>query len=144
MGFKLMIKYIYSFKGYNSLEEAESAAADMKNIFDNNPNKYSSVKQLVGSEESGWIIPTEVLSDEEILNASTTGRYLVSNYASGNTNLGADYTTLQEALASARTEFAHHFEVNKIYKIEVGEGEQPTRTLLETLTPQSVDMSVYM
>lgn len=139
-----MIKYIYVSQSYDSLEAAESAAADMKGVLDNNPNRYCCVKQLVGSEESGWAIPSELLSDEGILNASNTGRYLISNYASGHTNLGADYNALQEAILHARKEFARHFQVNEIHKLEIEEGENPSRRLLETLTPQSVDMSVYV
>ena len=144
MGYLLMIKYGYAFKNYNSLEEAEAAAEDMKNVLDNQPTMFCNVKMLEGSEETGWDITPTLLDDTQILNANVSEKYMISNVISGNTSLGIDYTALQERISECKLEFGRHYEVNEIFKLDVSDDDPPKVTHLETLVPQTVDMSVYI
>jgi hypothetical protein len=58
--------YVFAQTTYNTLADAQAAAASKKDEFERNPTQYARVKLLGGNETDGWQVPAEDLTDAEI------------------------------------------------------------------------------
>lgn len=88
----MAIQYIYANEIYSSLEDAQAAVITKRDELDTTPTNYCTVKRLGGSLEDGWIIPTESLTDTEILalTAEDTDTYGVVSPFNGQATHGLD------------------------------------------------------
>ena len=71
----MAIKYSYGATAYNTREEAESGKIEQQARLQNNPTDFIVVKEVTGSQETGWQINPTTLTDSEILNLDTTKVY---------------------------------------------------------------------
>ena len=116
---------------YSSQEDANQKVLAVKQRLDNNPTDWVVVKKLGGSAESGWIIPTEALTDQEINNLSASHYYLVSAVISGDSSIGLSSVQANAKVLSHRKEYCDFYMVNTITEIKL-------------YAPTNVDMSGYV
>lgn len=121
-------KFIYANNTYNSEEELTAGLLKMKDIIENKPTNYMTVKEVTGSPEEGWVIPPEKLTDSQIMNLSGSGFYNVTSLITGETLTGVSASTVLEKLTEYKKYYIEHMRVNEVHKIFV---------------PTTVDMSIY-
>lgn len=124
-----MTYYIYANKRYETATDVEAAVTAMKQALDTQPTLYCHIKQLSGDAESGWIIPSYTLTDDQILNLSDTAYYSVYSQYSGENFMGI---TGQEALVKVE-------EYKKVYGARLRVNELHTVD-----APTNEDMSGYV
>ena len=93
--------YRYINGEYSNMAEVNAAAEAEKQRIDANPCDFVEVKLLSGSADSGWVIPQEKLTNEQVLaiTGTDTGFYQVNSIADGDTTVGLNAT---EALAEIK------------------------------------------
>lgn len=122
--------YYFNTK-YSSQEDANQKVLAVKQRLDNNPTDWVVVKKLGGSAESGWIIPTEGLTDQEINNLSASHYYLVSAVINGESSIGLSSVQANAKVLAHRKEYCDFYMVNTITEIKL-------------YAPTNVDMSGYV
>jgi len=122
--------YIYANNRYETLEEAESAVVSLKDILENKPSTYASIKRITGSHESGWKIPVEKLTDEEIKSSKDGFYKATSPYQSENYD-GLTADEMRQKVLEYRRIYANWINANVITEI----------TLIK---PSKEDMSGYL
>ena len=123
--------YFYSGQRYDTQSEVEAAVTALKTRLDNNPTDWVDVQLLSGSEESGWILPVDYLTDAEINAVSADNHYSVSAKVSGDSFVGLTGPETTAKVAELRTAYAVHLQANTIV--------QST-----TQAPTNEDMSGYV
>lgn len=124
-------KFYYNRKEFASLEDAEAEVVVVYNVLENNPTEWCIVKEITGSAETGWNIPTESLDDTQILNLDNTKTYSISSKISGDSHVGLNANDTQTKVSELKTMYAQYIRANAITKIE-------------EITPSSHDMSGYV
>ena len=124
-------KWYYFNTEYSSQEDANQKVLTVKQRLDNNPTDWVVVKKLEGSAESGWIVPTKGLTDQEINNLSASHYYLVSAVISGDSSIGLSSVQANEKVLSHRKEYCNFYMANSI-------------TEIKEYAPTNVDMSGYI
>lgn len=114
----MSVKFYYNHKEFASLEEAEAEVEVVHNILENLPTKWCQVKEVTGSAEEGWNIPTESLTDSQILNLDPTKTYSVSATLSGDNEVGLSSADAQAKITELRTKYANYKKANAIVKVE--------------------------
>jgi len=136
----MSIKYIYANNEYSTENEAQDAATALSVRMQNNPTDWITVKEITGSNETGWLINPTLLTDAQILNPDSNKSYnCFSNY-SGDNMIPVSATELTIKSNEYRKIYGQYFNVNTIYKIENDEVNNPTVVLI---TPKT-DMSSYV
>ena len=121
--------YQYAYESYNTKAEVEAAVVALKARLDNNPTDWVEVSLLSGSEEDGWIIPVEHLTDEEINSLDPSSYYSVSEIHGSNSFVGLTGTETTAKIAEFRRNYARFKMANII---------------TETYNPTNEDMSGYV
>jgi hypothetical protein len=109
-------KYQYKSVDYDTLEEAQQAATEFKNVLETQPTTYCSVKRLGGDAENGWVVPAVELTDEEILNMSD-GWYSIHSQLQGQTHMPLTAEQALEKVQLYKRLHAQFFFANKILTI---------------------------
>tara|TARA_R110002126_G_scaffold137460_1_gene281922 strand:+ start:117 stop:497 length:381 start_codon:yes stop_codon:yes gene_type:complete len=121
--------YLYKTEQYGSETDVDQAVMDFKLRLDNNPTDWATVKQLGGDAESGWIVPTESLTDAEINSLGVGQYYSISSVVGGGSELGLTATETTAKVAEYLTEYARYYGAN---------------TIIRHYAPTNVDMSGYV
>lgn len=123
-------KWYYNSVAYNTEAEANAAVTNIKSRLDNNPTDWVIVKQVTyNSEEEGWVVPSETLTDEEINNLSEDNNYNVNSIYSGTTYIGMTGADAILKISELRTEYARRINAN---------------TIMKYYAPTNEDMSIYV
>lgn len=130
--------YIYFGTEYGSISEANQAVLDQKNRLDNNPNDWCIIRSLGGSSASGWVVPMQVMTDEEINALSGSGSYSVSSIHSGHSDVGLTAAEATEKVAEHRSSYIEWAALDKMIHLNVGSEGQAI-----SFSVNSVDMSEY-
>tara|TARA_B000000532_G_C18867225_1_gene406782 strand:- start:78 stop:491 length:414 start_codon:yes stop_codon:yes gene_type:complete len=137
----MSIKYYYVSNEYNSENEAQDAATALSIRMQNNPTDWISVKEITGSNETGWVMNPKLLTDAEILTPDTTKTYTCFSPYSGENVIPVTATELQVKMDEYRKIYGQYWDVNAIRKTEYDENNEPTTSVLITPT---TDMSGYV
>lgn len=116
--------YYYGLKVYNDLPSVEAAVAEMLSALQGKPNTWCKVKRLSGDPINGFNVPTDALTDAEILNLSGDGWYSVAAEISGFNETGLTAAQALDAVNKLRTEYADYYRVNKYDIIEQADASQ--------------------
>ena len=131
--------YVYVRTEYPSLSEADQGVLDQKNRLNSNPNDWCIVQSLGGSLASGWVVPMEVMTDEEINALSGSGSYSVSSIHSGHADVGLTAAEATEKVAEHRSSYIEWATLDKMVHLIVGgEGQ------VIAFSVHNVDMSEYV
>tara|TARA_R110000765_G_scaffold352155_1_gene442059 strand:+ start:103 stop:483 length:381 start_codon:yes stop_codon:yes gene_type:complete len=122
-------KWYYNNTAYNTEAEVNQAVVDMKTRLDNNPSYWAIVKALTGSQEAGWLVPTESLTDAEINDLDQSGHYSISSVFGGGTEIGLPASDIPAKVAEYRVDCAQALRVDSI---------------TSRYNPTNEDMSGYM
>ena len=142
----MSIKYYYVGKEYNSEDEAQNAATALSVRMQNNPTDWIIVKEITGSNETGWLINPTLLSDEQILNPDSNKTYNCFSKYSGENVIPVSATELKIKSNEYRKIYGQFFKVNTILKQE-GDLESESNEIDVSepifITPNT-DMSEYV
>jgi len=123
-------EYGYGGNVYATQAEVDQAVIDLKNELDNQPTVYCRIKRVTGSEEDGWTVPEELLTDQEILSA-TDGFYSASSRYASENHMGLTASEMLSKVAE--------------YKILHGQHKLANTVLYYRKTaPTNEDMSGYV
>jgi hypothetical protein len=122
-------KWFYKNKTYETEAEVNQAVLDFKDRLDNSPTDWCIVKELTGSVEDGWVIPTTGLTDAQINTLDESKNYSIASIISGGNETGLPASQAAEKVAEYRTEYAQYMTANMINKV---------------YAPENVDMSAYI
>tara|TARA_B100000378_G_scaffold72490_2_gene55885 strand:- start:2188 stop:2616 length:429 start_codon:yes stop_codon:yes gene_type:complete len=142
----MSIKYYYVGKEYNSEDEAQNAATALSVRMQNNPTDWIIVKEITGSNETGWLINPTLLNDEQILNPDSNKTYNCFSKYSGENVIPVSATELKIKSNEYRKIYGQFFKVNTIIKQE-GDLESESNEIDVSepvfITPNT-DMSEYV
>ena len=142
----MSIKYYYVGKEYNSEDEAQNAATALSVRMQNNPTDWIIVKEITGSNQTGWLINPTLLSDEQILNPDSNKTYNCFSKYSGENVIPVSATELKIKSNEYRKIYGQFFKVNTILKQE-GDLESESNEIDVSepifITPNT-DMSEYV
>jgi hypothetical protein len=127
----MTIVYNYNRQSYDTVTEVEAAVTELKTRLDNNPTDWCTAKLLSGNAEDGWVVPSETLSDSDILNPVATSYYNLSAVFDGTTYTGISGIELTQRVNELRVSYANWIRANTITKIE-------------EYSPSNEDMSGYV
>jgi len=137
--------YAYIYKGvtYTTEAEAQDAAAQEKVLLENNPNNWIGVKEITGSDETGWVIHPTLLTDEQINNIDSTKTYLAYSVAGNDNVFPLTAAEVSEKSLEFRTHYAYNSNVNTILKIELDADDASRWKPVSTITA-TADLSSYL
>lgn len=101
----MAIKYSYGATAYDTREEAEAGKIEQQQRLQNNPTDFIVVKEITGSQETGWQINPTPLSDAEILNLDTTKTYTVHCPITGENVIPVTAAEVQQKMKEYKTAF---------------------------------------
>jgi archaellum component FlaG (FlaF/FlaG flagellin family) len=79
----MTINYIYFGELYNSEEDAQNRAAEVKAMLDNNPTNWVVVKEVIAQDDMTYqVLPTK-LTDDQINNIDNTKTYSIYSKSTG-------------------------------------------------------------
>jgi hypothetical protein len=133
-------EYFYINVKYGTEEEAQAAVIPFKFILDNEPTNWCHVKEITGSDASGWLVPVASLTDSEINNLDVAKTYLVCSNKSGLNEFPLNSSEATSAVLKCRTDYAILVGANNILKFNDG---TDTELGYENITP-NIDMSGYV
>lgn len=113
-----MESYYYNGGEYKTLAAAQAAADTMLVNLQTTPSVWCEVKRLQVAGDGSYIVPSETLADEEVLNLPD-GVYSVQSTLSGENILGVNTVSAIEAINRLRCEFAIHNDVSTITMVKV-------------------------
>lgn len=121
-----MKKYYYIGQEFDTLESANAAVLEHKTKLETCPCEFIHVKEITGSSEAGWKIPSNKLTDEQILaiDPSSDKHYSVASVHHGDSKVGL---TAAEAIAEIDRLMRKYGSWAKVDKITVNE-ETSTQT----------------
>lgn len=127
-----MKKYYYLGEEYDSLDAANVAASNHKTKMETQPSEFIKIKEVTGSDESGWTISSTTLTDNEILAIHSTSdkHYSVSSIHHGDNEIGL---TAAEAIA----------EIDRLMKKYGSWARVDIITLIEDLATET-DMTAFL
>tara|TARA_Y100000114_G_scaffold107555_1_gene100909 strand:- start:384 stop:797 length:414 start_codon:yes stop_codon:yes gene_type:complete len=137
----MSIKYNYAGNQYDSENEAQDAATALSVRMQNNPTDWIGVKEITGSNETGWLINSKLLTDAEILTPDENKTYTCFSPYSGENVIPVTATELKEKNNEYRKIYGQYWDANIIQKIECDDNGYPTSSVLITPT---TDMSGYV
>tara|TARA_R110000868_G_C10566008_1_gene737316 strand:+ start:190 stop:675 length:486 start_codon:yes stop_codon:yes gene_type:complete len=106
----------YAGKRYFSQAEVDAAVVSVKDILDNKPTTWCVVKKLTSiNGGANFYVPSETLSDAEIMSLEPEEIYKVSSEIFGENYDDLTATEATEAVKRERTRWAQAKEVNLIY-----------------------------
>lgn len=113
-------RYMFAEQEYNTLAEAQAAAAAKRDAFDNEYSVYARIKRLGGSEEAGWQVPVEDLTDSEIsvLEDDDANFYAIHSPFDGETTIGLTVPQLKAKIVEYKKAYATLLTANKIVVYE--------------------------
>ena len=135
----MAIVYHYKDGEYETEALAQAAVASEAARMENNPTDWMVVKEVTGSDASGWTITSATLTDSQIKNPDSTKTYLCYSEISGEHHMAISSTELTTQYTSMRTVYADYWNLNEITKIDDGTDPQT----ITTITP-TTDMSSYV
>ena len=135
----MTVIYFYNGTEYATEAEAQAVVPSLKTRMENNPTDWMEAKELVGSNESGWTITDDQLTDAEILSPDSTKTYSCYSQYDGQNYIGLTHTELTAKVDYLRRKYGDYCNAVKIVKID-------TDTTPETITEieTTVDMSNYI
>ena len=110
--------YFYQTSSFSTEQEAQDAVLAQKVRLDNNPTDWISVKLIAGSAETGWLIPPETLTDDEINNLNPDGVYAVSSIVGGDNAMPLSAEQVSQKSVAYRAEYAAQNHVAQIFKVD--------------------------
>lgn len=134
----MAIKYCYANNFYNTESEAQDAVVAMKLRLDNNPTDWMTVKEIVGSQEAGWQMNPNTLTDEQINNLDDTKTYMASSPITGENCMPLTASEVEAKVTEFRTAYADWRCAGHISKFD-----DETTEDAEKITPNE-DMSGYV
>lgn len=129
--------YCYCNTRYSTEAEAQSAADDLKVRMQNNPTDWMEAKELLGSNEGGWVITDSVLTDAEILSPDSSKTYSCYSQYDGENYIGLTSSELTSKVDFLRIKYGDFYSVATILKVD---DSTETFTEIDTTT----DMSNYV
>ena len=132
-------RYFYCKAIYSTEAEAQWAAVLQAARFENNPTDWILVKEISGSQESGWQINPTPLTDDQINNIDTSKTYLIASVVEGENIMPATSSEVTEKVLSYRCIYAAHIRANIILS-DLGATDLRDGEIIAT----NVDMSGYM
>lgn len=125
-------KYFWAGNTYDSMEEVTAAMLMTKNHIDTCPCDFVDVKLLSGSAETGWSIPQEKLTHEQVLAVTETDTnfYSVNSIADGDSTVGLTAAEMIAEVKRLTRKYGTRMQLNRV-------------AVIEELTPE-VDMSDYV
>tara|TARA_R110002050_G_scaffold63602_2_gene138943 strand:- start:560 stop:973 length:414 start_codon:yes stop_codon:yes gene_type:complete len=134
-------KWYYCKETFSTQEDVNQKVLDVKQRLDNNPTDWAIVKQLDGSDESGWVVPRAVLTDAEINNLNANNYYSCSSVVGSDTQIGISSAKTQAKVVEYRKEFCDYYQVNTVAQFTEVDG-----VITETTeyAPTNADMSGYV
>ena len=105
--------YVYNGETYNTEAEAQSAVADLKVRFDNNPTDYMVVQEITANG-SGWNMPLEELTDDEILSPDSSKTFSAYSKISGENSLPLTSAELNAKRTEYLAAYAEHCDCTNI------------------------------
>jgi hypothetical protein len=130
-------KYSYAQRLFDTKAEATANITTFKALLDSEPTRWMAAKEITGSEEDGWVMSSQTLTDAELLNPDTTKTYMCYSFENG-TNV---MPLTAAELATKRNEFRAAYAGVKKADIMI---EVDTDTWIETELSIDEDMSGYM
>tara|TARA_A100001035_G_C27777408_1_gene499778 strand:+ start:2240 stop:2650 length:411 start_codon:yes stop_codon:yes gene_type:complete len=136
----MSIKYYYANNEYNSESEAQNAVTALSVCLQNNPTNWIGAKVITGSNETGWLIDSTLLTDAEILTPDVSKTYTCHSKFTGENVIPVSAVELAAKCDEYRKPYAQYLKADLILKVEdTGDG-RPTVTPITTTT----DMSEYL
>ena len=135
----MTIKYVYGFQEYDSEADAQAAAAALAVRMENNPTDWMVVKEISGSNESGWLVSPVELTDSEIENLDATKMYLAYSIQGSNNDMPLTAAEVATKRIEYRAIYGQWKNANSMRKID-DSTEPPTETEIDINT----DMSGYV
>lgn len=135
----MAIVYYYKDGEYSSESLAQAAATSEANRMENNPTDWMVVKEVTGSDVSGWTVTSATLTDSEIKNPDSAKTYLSYSEITGNHHIGISSAELTTQYTAMRTAYANYWNLNEITKVD----DSTNPHTVTTITP-TTDMSNYM
>ena len=138
----MALTYVYQGSIFSTEQEAQDAVLAQKVRLDNNPTDWISVKLIAGSAESGWLIPPETLTDDEINNLNLDGVYAVSSIVGGDNAMPLSAEQVSQKSVTYRAGYVAHNRVAQLFKIDdsFAAGDEGYATVI----PTTEDMSGYL
>ena len=118
----MSVKYLYGVANYATKAEAETAKAAQEIRFQNNPTDWMTVKQITGSQESGWVVNPTPLTDSEILNLDDSKFYLVYSPVNGENLMPLTSSEVTEKVTEYKNVYKDHNFYNSILEIPILDG----------------------
>ena len=109
-------KWFYLGEEYDSESAVEAAVTDTKNRLENNPTDWVEVKQVEVTEAGSLLVPSKLMTDEEINNISDEGVYNVASVIDGHTFTGVTGAEAKELISDMRTRYAQWLRVDVLTK----------------------------
>ena len=132
-------RYFYCGAIYSTEAEAQSAAVLQAARFENNPTDWIVVKEISGSQEGGWQIIPNSLTDDQIKNIDPSKTYLLASVVEGENIMPATSSEVTAKVLSYRPIYAAHIRANIILS-DLGSTDLSDGAII----PTDVDMSGYM
>jgi hypothetical protein len=99
------IKYNYASLLYETREAAEAGKQNQDSRLENNPTDYIVIKEVTGSNESGWLVSPSTLTDSEIQNLDMGKTYSVYSPVTGENLLGMSAAEVQEKITEYKNTY---------------------------------------
>lgn len=103
----MAIKYSYGATAYDTREEAELGKIEQQARLQNNPTDFITVKEITGSQETGWLIKPKKLTDNEVLNLDTTKIYNIYCPITGENVIPVTAEEIEQKIVEYRTAFCN-------------------------------------
>jgi hypothetical protein len=115
----MTIKYIYGLQVYETLAEAEAAQATQQLRWQNNPTDWIVVKEISGSQETGWVMNPVRLNDSQILNLDETKKYSVYSDVTGENLMPLTSTEVTAKVEEYRQYYSNSMYMNSIQEVDI-------------------------
>lgn len=114
----MAIKYSYAYNLYNTESEAQDAVVALKSRLDNNPTDWMVVKEIVGSQEAGWQMNPNTLTDEQITNLDDAKVYMATSPITGENYMPLTASEVRAKVTDFRASYANWIRASHISKFD--------------------------
>ena len=142
----MTIQYCYANTFYDTESDAQDSVIDFKARLDNNPTDWMTVKEIIGSQESGWQMNPTTLTDEQINNLDDTKVYMAYSPVTGENYMPLTASEVTVKVTEFRRAYANWIEADKIIKYDdtaTNDAENYQQPLAIVITPNQ-DMTGYL
>jgi len=133
--------YYWASDSYSSLDEVNASVESKKDYIDAYPCDFVQVKLLSGTAEDGWLVPSEILTHEQLLVVTDEDPnfYAVSSVHHGDTAIGLTASEMLQEVSRLKRSWGAWVELDTVYVVDDEYPDQePEKVTLD------VDLTGYM